>query len=310
MDLIYGIDIASEEFVVYNEDRGCFDCENKKKPISAFLKTLPEGAIIALEATGGYGKLLADTAVEKGFTVYMLQPVRIKRFREAGPERNKSDKIDAMEIHEYVGVFRKRLHPYQPLPEFEAKLRKLSRVRDGIVAKTASIRLLLKCLEESPKAIEKMLWGLEAKARELLSEIESMIAQAEDAKVLSGIVSVGPCTIASLLPILRTVPFKGKYSLDKFVGMDMVMRESGKLRGKRRLSKQGDKRVRKALYMAAMSAASSKAWKPYYEWLLKTKNLAKIAALVALARKILHTIYGVYRTQKAFVAPRWVDIKP
>lgn len=310
MDLIYGIDIASEAFVVYNEDRGCFDCVNKMKPIAAFLKTIPEGAIIALEATGGYGKLLADTAVEKGFTVYMLQPVRIKRFRQAGPERSKNDKADALEIHEYVAAFGRRLHPYQPLPEFEAKLRKLTRVRDGLVSKISSIRLLLGSLGEDRKSVDKLLSGLVRKAEELMDEIEGMISKAEDAKVLTSITGVGPCTIAALLPILRTIPFKGKYSLDKFVGMDLVMNESGKFKGKRRISKQGDKRVRKALYMAAMSAATSKVWKPYYEWMIETKKLKKIPALVALARKILHTIYGVYRTQKAFVAPKWVDIKP
>ena len=303
MDLIYGIDIASEGFVVYNGDRGCFDCENKKKPISAFLKTLPEGAIIALEATGGYGKLLADMAVERGFTVYMLQPVRVKRFREAGPERSKNDKADALEIHEYVSAFRRRLHPYQPLPEFEAKLRKLTRVRDGLVSKIGSIRLLLGTLGEDRKSVEKLLSGLVKRAAELMDEIEGMISQAKDAKVLSSIPAVGPCTIGALLPVLRTVPFKGKYSLDKFVGMDLVMNQSGKSKGKRRISKQGDKRVRKALYMAAMSAATSKVWKPYYQWMLETKKLKKIPALVALARKLLHTIYGVYRTQTAFVAP-------
>lgn len=310
MDLFYGIDIAGEAFVVYNEDRGCFDCENKKRPISAFLKTLPKGAIIALEATGGYGKLLADAAVKKGFTVFMLQPAKVKRFRQAGPERSKNDQADAKEIHEYVKVYMERLHPYRPLPVFEAKLQKLARVRDGLVSKIGSIRSMLRDLGMDRQSIESLLAGLVEKASELMDDIEGMIDQAEDAKVLATITAVGPCTIAALLPFLRTIPFKGKCSLDKFVGMDLVMNDSGKFRGRRRLSKQGDKRVRKVLFTAAMSAAHSKAWKPYYQWMLETKKFKKIPALIALARKLLHTIYGVYRSQKPFVPPTWVDIKP
>ena len=305
MDLIYGIDIASESFVVFNNDLGCFDCDNKKKPIAAFLKTLPEGAVLAVEATGGYAKELADMAWAKGFTVYMLQPAKVKSFRKAGPERSKSDKIDAKEIHEYIESFSKRLHPYRPLPAFEAKLRKLARVRDGLARKAASIRVQLRSLGNDPKGIEAVVSGLVRKIVQLTAEIEAMLASAEDAHVLHTIPSVKTCTIAALLPILRSIPFKDKYALDSYVGMDLVMNESGRFRGERRISKQGDKYARKALYMAAMSATISKVWKPYYKRLIEVKKLKKIKALVALARKILHTIYGVYRTQTRFVAPIW-----
>lgn len=308
--MVFGIDIASDEFVAYNEGSGFATCANQRRAIQAFLNKLPEGAVLAVEATGGYGKLLADLAVERGFTVYMLQPVRVKRFRQAGPERSKSDKIDAKEIHGYVKTFREKLHPYRPLPEFEARLRRLHRVRDGLMGKIAAMRTLLRSLGENPKAVEEILASVVAKTNALMEEIESMLATAQDAKVLRGIVGVGPCTAAALLPILRTVPFKGKYSLDKYVGLDLVVNESGKFRGRRRISKQGDKRIRKALYLAAMAAASSKTWKPYYLWLIEVKKLQKIAALVALARKILHTIYGVYRTQRAFIPHKWVDCKP
>lgn len=310
MDLIFGIDIASGEFVAYNEDWGFVICANQRRAIQALLKKLPEGAVVAVEATGGYGKLLADSAVEKGFTVYMLQPVRVRRFRQAGPERSKTDKIDAKEIHGYVRAFSEKLHPYRPLPEFEASLRRLFRVRDGLMGKIASIRVLLSSLGESPKTVEAILKSLVAKTDALLEEIERMLATAEDAKVLRSIVGVGACTTAAVLPILRTVPFKGKSALAKYVGLDLVANESGKFKGRRRISKQGDKRIRKALYTAAMSASRSKAWKPYYTWLVEFKKLKKIAALVALARKILYTAYGVYRTQKAFVPPKWVDTKP
>lgn len=66
------------------------------------------------------------------------------------------------------------------------------------------------------------------------------------------------------------------------------------------MSKEGDKRMRKAIFMCAMSAVRSKVWRNYYLMLIEVKKLTRIQALNALGRKILHTIYGVYRSKTAF----------
>jgi transposase len=308
MNEIFGIDMASTDFLSFNLEAGRSRCFNKKQDILRYLKKLPEGAILALESTGGYGKLLADLAVERGFTVYMLQPLWIKRFRESDSGLNKTDAIDAEVIAEYVRwqLTRPRkckLHPYKPLPEFEAKLQKLARVREGLVGKAASVRLQLLGLGDSLESVQATLSGLRKRVAEVDAEIEQMLDSAQDAKVLETIPGVKAVTI-STLPCLRTIPFKNKYALDSYVGLDLVANESGKRTGRRKLSKQGDKRARHALYMAALSATRSHAWKAYYEQLLFEKKLKKVQALVALSRKILHTIYGVYTTQKPFTAPQ------
>ena len=55
--------------------------------------------------------------------------------------------------------------------------------------------------------------------------------------------------------------------------------------------------------MSAMSGIRSKAWRDYYKMLTQEKKLKPVQAINALARKILHTVFGVYRSQKAFIAP-------
>jgi transposase len=303
MDLFFGIDISSEKFDSFNEDSGRANCQNKLLGIAAYLKSLPKGAILALEATGGYGKLLADKAVKAGFTVYMLQPVKVKRFRQSGPDKGKTDRIDARVIHEYIRVYQSRLHPYEPLPKFEARLRKLARTRDGLVRKLASLRTQLRSLGDSPKAVKTTLVGLEKRVLELTTELECVLASAEDAKVLFTIPGVKTCTVAAVLPALRTIPFKDKYAFDSYAGIDLRPNESGKLKGRRKMSKEGDKHMRRAVFMAALSGTNAKVWKAHYEKHLGEKQLKKIQAINALARKILHTIYGVYKTQTAFAKP-------
>lgn len=260
MNLFFGIDMASKSFVAHNLDKGLTDWQNQAGSIRKFLKGLPAGATIALESTGGYGKLLAEMACEAGFTVYMVQPAKIKRFREAGPDKGKSDKIDAMAISHYIETYHQRLHPYSPLPTFEARLRRLARTRDGIVRKLASLRKQLASLGDSPQAIKRTVAGLAQRVDELTKEIEGMLAEAPDAKLLATIPGVKTCMISAVLPILRTIPFKDKYALDSFAGMDLRVNESGKFKGKRRMSKQGDKHLRRAAFMAALAGTRSKAW--------------------------------------------------
>lgn len=300
MDLLFGCDIASEKFDCFNEDADSSVWSNDKVSIRSFLKSLPVGAIVCMESTGSYGKLLAEAAVAKGFTVYIVSPAKVKRFRESSPSNGKTDKIDARAIHDYVHTYQKRLHPYTPLPKFEAELQKLSRTRDGLVRKATSIRLQLRSLGDSPKEIERTLKGLKDRIERLNKRLAELLATAEDARVLSSITSVKNVVIAAVLPALRTRQFKNKYSLDSFAGMNLKPNESGHFKGKRRISKEGDKHIRKVLYMAALGGTNTKAWGPYYRSLVNDKKLKKIQAINALARKILHTIYGVYRTQTKF----------
>ena len=301
MERILGIDMASGEYVTFNEEGLYETVLNTKGAIRAHLKSLPKGTVLGMESTGGYQKLLADMAFEAGFIVFVVQPAKVKRFRSSAPDlRGKTDRIDARAIHDYVKTYRDRLHPYEPLPKFEAELRKLSRTRDALVRKMTSIRTQLASLGDSPKRIEMTLFGLKKRVAELEVKIAEMLAQAPEAAVLRTIPGVKACVISAVLPALRTKAFKDKYSLDSYAGMDLRPWESGKLKGRRHITKEGDKYIRRAMYMAAMSGVRSKAWSAYYKSLLEDKKLRKIQALNVLARKILHTVFGVYRTQLPF----------
>lgn len=303
MDLFYGIDVASESLQVWNEGSGHQTIKNDKRAIARFLKALPEGAVLALEPTGSYGRALADAAVAMGLEVYMLRPASIKKFREAGPARGKTDRIDAQVIHAYVAAYRGKLKPYTPFPPFEEKLRRLSRSRTAIADKVASMRNQLKSLGDDSKTVERILGALVRRLAELTSQIESMVSEAEDAAVLSSIPGIKARTIAAVFPALRAIPFQGKYALDSYAGMDLKPNESGKSKGRRHISKQGDRRMRRAMYMAALGACRSKAWRDYYTRLKAVKKLKPIQALNALARKLLHVIYGVFKSQTAFKMP-------
>ena len=297
---IFAFDVASQELQGYELAEGWFKVVNDKLGVKAFLKELPKDAIIVLEATGGYGLLLAEMACKMGFTVYMVQPAKVKNFCKSSPNRGKTDKFDAQDIAAYLVAFIDRLHPYTPLPPFEARLRKLYRTKEAITDHIATLRTQLRSLGDSTAEIGKALKGLSDRVGKIDKQIAAMLEQAKDAEVLFGIPAVKANMVAAVLPALRTIPFKSKYALDSYAGVDPKPNESGKFKGRRRLSHEGDPHLRRAIYMAGLSATRCKEWRDYYQALKAEKKLAPVEAINVMGRKILHTIYGVYRSQTKF----------
>jgi Transposase IS116/IS110/IS902 family len=89
-----------------------------------------------------------------------------------------------------------------------------------------------------------------------------------------------------------------------YAGLDPTEHRSGEsVRGLNRLSRTGNGHLRSALYMPALVAIR---WEPhlrgFYEHLL-SRGKRKKQALLAVACKLLHAIYGMFRTDCAIRAP-------
>jgi transposase len=84
-------------------------------------------------------------------------------------------------------------------------------------------------------------------------------------------------------------------------GLDPVHRDSGSSVHKpSHISRAGNRHLRRALYMPALSAVR---WDPhlkaFYE-LLQARHKSKLQALIAVARKMLHAIHGIFRSQTPY----------
>ena len=77
-------------------------------------------------------------------------------------------------------------------------------------------------------------------------------------------------------------------------GLDPRPCESGtSIRSPRRISKQGNVRLRRALFMPALVAIQRNAnVSAYYENLLK-RGKAKLQAITAVMRKLMHALWGM-----------------
>lgn len=303
-----GVDVAKDELVIAHDGQ-LRTLANAKRAILTWLKSLPAGCAIALEATGGYHLLLADLAHAAGHTVFVLNPQEIKHYRLATRQRAKTDECDARLIARYLQREHAQLRAYQPLSAGLRRLSSLVRRRAVIVKCHTQVRL---SLDAQAKEL-----GLRAAFQELLKahqrllalidrQIEKLLAQEEHremAQRLQSILGVGRLSGAALLLALERGTFADADAFVAFLGLDPVPRDSGQSRGQRRLSKQGDSETRRLLYAAALSASQTKLWNPLYQRYLE-RGFSTTQALCILARKIARTAWSLYTHGTTFCPER------
>jgi transposase len=114
----------------------------------------------------------------------------------------------------------------------------------------------------------------------------------EDFKILQSIRGVGPNTAASFLAEMGTVEdFPSYKKLIAFAGLDPSLHQSGKFVGKSKISKRGNRHLRRAIYLMAASVASQNPFFKSYFIKRKKEGLAPQKALFAVAHKLIRVIY-------------------
>lgn len=277
--------------------------ENHEVPIREVLSHLPASCVVAVESTGRYHRLLADTAYSLGFKVFVANPKRVHAYRKSEPVRGKTDPIDARALENYVRDKQDRLHPYKPSDAFSEALRELTRRRETLVE--AKIQALAS-LEDSTllgaerealkKTFDHALKAIDKRIAELLKESET-------ARLLQEVPGFGVLVVGGLLGLLDRYEFKSADAFVAYLGLDPRADDSGKRKGRRFLSCDGDASVRRLLFNAAMTGTRCQAWKPYYAK-QKAKGLSPTEAILILARKMARTAWSIHKNQTPFNTER------
>jgi transposase len=126
----------------------------------------------------------------------------------------------------------------------------------------------------------------------------------DDVARLRTIPAVGEKTANRMAAILTSYHFESAKEVAAFLGLVPVQRESGtSVRGRSRLSKAGNPRVRASLYMAAVVAKKiNPDIKALYDRLC-AQGKTKMSALGACMRKLVHLCYGVMKSGRDYEFP-------
>jgi len=297
-----GVDVSKDNLVHCTRDGHPSSLANSAKPVRRFLCRLPAGTIVAMEATGRFHRLLANMAYSMGFVVLVFNPKDVNRYAKSISPRAATDPIAARIIAEFASVRNHR--PYVPPPAFVDVLRNLVRTRAGLVKQ----RVALENQASEHTGIADFLAQAVGCIAESIAKLEKQIVEAArcrpEYQLLMRIPGFGPLISSYMLATLASGEFRSSDAFVAFIGLDLRVRESGKLKGRRKLSKRGDPEARRLLYLAALVASQQPG--PFSE--LRARYLehgfSKTEAAVIIARKLARVAWAIYTKQQPYDAQR------
>ena len=135
---IYGVDISKDVFDVHGEKSGHHQFKNGGKGFTSFLKSLPKGALVVMEATGYYHYRLAQYLYKQKVLVSVVNPLLVKRFIQMKLAKVKTDKSDAKAICEYGQINEVPL--YTALTDVQSECLQLFRLSDAYLKKRTATK--------------------------------------------------------------------------------------------------------------------------------------------------------------------------
>ena len=300
-----GVDVAKDEVVVAcaAHSFAVHAVPNQRPRLKAWLKRLPAGSRIGLEATGAYYELLADLAHAQGLQVFVLNPKDVRHYAQGIGRRGKTDRVDAAVIARFIAHEHVHLHAYRPPCRQQRMLDRLLKRRARLVAIRGAVRQSLGGLVGMRREIDAIVLRINALIDKLdalmQAQLQQLPAQHTTFQYLQSIVGIGPLAGTCLTNTFARLPFANANAFIAHTDLDPRPADSGKKIGRRRLSKRGPAELRRLLFNCAMSAAKTRLWKPFYLQ-QRAKGLSTTAALVVLARKLARVAFAVFKQQTLF----------
>lgn len=298
---IVGIDVSKATLDIFDtSDRRSTQVANASEPIAGLAMQWREaGAFVVFEATGHYDKTLRRGLDAAGVAYARVNPARARHFARYAGFLAKTDRLDARMLAE-MAQRGSGLVAEPPLDEEREALRLLHRRRDQLVAMRQQERTRLSeamhALET--ESLERHLVFLSAEITAIEGQITRAISDSPALKArerrLRQVPGIGPVSAAALLSLMPELGQRSPKSIAALAGLAPFNCDSGQHRGQRQIA-GGRKRVRDALYMAAVAASRSKS--PFAQFYQKLKAAGKPTklAFIALARKILVTLNAIIR---------------
>lgn len=264
-----------------------------------------------MEATGVYHESLAHYLSGKEYVVSIVMPNKITNFFRTLEVKTVTDK--SMSVAIAMFGLEKQLNNWEPPTKVYRELRQITRERDQIIQERTIVKNQLHAEEveayPNAKSIERIKARIKMhnqQIKEIMAEItettknDAEVAAAVD--LVKSVPGIGLLTAAIILA--ETDGFaliNNKRQLTSYAGLDVKLKDSGtSVNGKPRISKRGNKHLRKAMHLPALSAIRhTERYKGIFV-IIVGKTGIKMKATVAVQRKLLEMTYIVFKTKKPY----------
>jgi len=267
-----------------------------------------------MEATSIYGNALARFLFSAGHKVSIVNPSRPKAFGRSELSRTKTDRADAKVIARFCAA----LHPAPwtpPAVEVE-QLQALVHRLDNLTAMQqqeqnrleSADQILVEAILAHIDFLKEQITKTKNLIRDHFNQYPHLKAQRD---LLTSIPGIAELTATVILAEIRDVSaFDTADQLAAFAGLTPREFSSGSsVHGKPRLSKIGNSRLRKALFMPAIVARRYNPPILAFCDRLTAKGKSKMSVIGAVMHKLLRQVFGVLKSQKPF-DPNFLPLTP
>ena len=323
---VAGIDVAQDELVVClgrmhddwtSELYSSKTFANSTKGFTSFVewvKKLTDASVavrFVMEATGVYHESLAYYLDEHKLEVSIVLPSKISSYARSLDVKTVTDKT-ASEAITLFGLERKLDRWSRPNGLYK-KLRQLTRERGQLIDERTVFKNQLHAeqaeaepYKKSIERIKKRIAFLDKQEKEIMQELAEMIKTDEEMQRLILLICSlpGVSLLTAAIVLGETYGFdliRNKRQLTSYAGLDVKEKKSGtSVKGKSRISKRGNKHLRKAMHMPALAAIRhDERYKAVFARLVSRHGI-KMKAAVAVQRKLLEMMYTIFKTNKPY----------
>jgi transposase len=311
-----GIDVSAKELVVVIigsavQRREFANRSAGHRLLIRWLQSHASTLRVCLEATGLYSLDLALALhAADGIEIAVLNPKTVHRFASTLC-RSKTDPADALVLAEYAR--RMPFTPWRPPSAVALRLRAMTRYVTQLLeqqsmqtsrlhaamASTTVPGCVRQDLRLSLRSLQRRIMKLRRQALSLVQQTPELQKRFRLLLSTPGIAEISALHLLGelmLLPDGLEVRQWVAYS-----GLDPQHHESGtSVHRKPHISRSGNRYLRRALFMPALVSARRNPHFAAFYTALTHRHKSKMQALIAVARKLLHAIFGMFRSGRAF----------
>lgn len=265
---------------------------------------------ICMEATGTYYEALAAYLVEAGYLVSVVNPSRIASFAQSKLSRSKTDSADAALIAQFCQEQTPK--PWQPLPAEIKRLQALTRHLQVLKQSRQEHQNRLDTAKDSNvrSSFEALIAAIDVQIKQTQDKIKEHVDNNPDLKHRKDLLCTIPgIAMATALHLLAEIPphiwAANARKMAAFAGLTPKRFTSGdSVKKVTRLCKTGSARLRRGLYMPALSARRFNPVLKHFGDSLAEQGKADMLIIGAIMRKLLHLAFGVIKHDQPF-DPMW-----
>lgn len=263
---------------------------NTRDAIAEWVETLAPDILVVFEATSGCDDILIAVLTERAHPFSRVNPRQAREFARATGVLAKTDRVDARVLAQMGAAL--DLPVTRPISPARATLADFLRRRRQLVdmRKAEKLRLHSAGHDDIAEQIDTMIALLSTQINVLDQRIKALIAAdhalAEQAALMRAVPGIGPTVLAILLGELPELGTLCRRKIASLAGLALHARESGTWKGARRIW-GGRRKVREALYIAALSASRRMPTLIAMRERMRAKGKAPKTILIAVARQLL-----------------------